>query len=138
MGLFEKILRFFQFGRVLDRQNDEAYEPWKGRQFSPTDDPNDRPEGDRFASWDEAFNRPITDVLSFKIEYVDRDGTLTERIIEPRSIHLLRSRPDLYIRAFCHLRGSMRVFYSPRITKCLNLQSNRNLTDLGQYLRRDF
>jgi hypothetical protein len=117
---------------------DELHEPWRGRQHRPNDNPNDRPEGGKFATWEEAFNRRITDKLDFLIEYADRDGVVTERRIEPRSIHLIRNRPELYIRAFCHLRNSERNFHTARIHKCLNVQTNRQITDLGQHLRRKY
>lgn len=108
-------------------------EPWRGRQHNLVSDPDDRPNS--AASWEEVYNRPITDQLHFEIEYADEDGVVTERVITPKSIHLVRHEPWVYIRAACSLRGSERTFKSDRIQRCRNLQTNRPLKDLGQYLR---
>lgn len=117
---------------------EDLSEPWRGRQHLPTDDPNDKPEGERFETWEEAFNRQISDKLEFMIEYADFHGVVTERNIEPISIHLIRESPDLYIKAFCHLRNSERTFLSSRIQSCVNLRTKRSITNLGQYLRSKY
>lgn len=96
---------------------------------------SDAPENPRFATWEEAMNRPVVDTLLFRIEYVDRDGVVTDREIEPTMIHLIPGRPEVNIGAFCHLRQAPRVFFSGRILKCANLKTGRPIKDLGQYLR---
>ena len=107
--------------------------PWAGRQHRQNSDPSDKPHG--YNSWEEAFNRPVTDDLRFKIEYVDSDGVVTTREIRPISIHLLRGKAELYIKARCGLRNDERTFFSPRIQSTINLQTGRKINDLGQYLR---
>lgn len=94
-----------------------------------------RPDNPRFQSWDEAFNRAITDDLWFFIEYVNRDGEVSERVITPKSIHLMRGYKWLLIKAQCHLRNDERTFRSDRIQFVRNLKSNRVINDLGAYLR---
>lgn len=108
--------------------------PWRARQNIP-DDPNDRPDGRQFASWDEAYNRPITDNLRFRIEYEDMSGTVTFREITPIMIHLMSQDPTCYIEAHCHLQHDQRTFRSDRILSTQNLQTGRSIKDLGQYLR---
>lgn len=109
-------------------------EPWHGRQWRDTGDPADRPEGDRFKNWDEAFNRPVSGER-FLIEYADENGEVSEREIEPESIHLIRNSPTVYIRAFCHLRNDQRTFRNDRVLAARNLRTGRQIGDLGQYLR---
>lgn len=96
---------------------------------------DDVPDNPRFATWEEAINRPVTDDLRFQIEYADKNGEVTEREIEPRMIHPIPHAPEITIEAFCHLRQAMRTFYSARVLKCTNLATNRPIKDLGQYLR---
>lgn len=111
-------------------------DPWYGKQYRNTGDPDDKPNS--FASWDLAFNRQITDELWFEITYADADGVVTDRKIRPISIHLLPQRGDLFIRAYCAERDAERTFYSSRIQRCINLQTKRRLSNLGQYLRGRF
>ena len=113
-------------------------EPWHGRQSLHSDDPNSLPDNDRFATWDDAFNRRIKDKQEFAIEYVDRDGVITNRTIRPLSIHLIRNSPELYIKAFCLLRQEPRTFISSSIRDCINTKTNRKISDLGQHLRRKY
>jgi hypothetical protein len=131
MGLFSRLADALIFWRrpIKRRVGDELPEPWKGRQYLGSDDLDDVPNSAE--TWEEAFNRPVTDKLLFRIEYADRDGVITERTIEPKSIHLITNSPDFYIRAVCHLRHEVRTFYTPRIRKCVNLNTNRPLKDLG-------
>ena len=118
-------------GELLD---ESSHEPWRNRQYDPTI-LDDGPSGDRFANWDEAFNRAISDDLTFAIEYADREGVVTEREISPTSIHLIRFEPVIYIKAYCHMRKETRTFRSDRIMECRNLKTGRKIADLGQYLR---
>jgi hypothetical protein len=48
-----------------------------------------------------------------RIKYIDADGEVTERIIEP--LKLYQSGERHYIKAFCHLRGEERSFRLDRI-----------------------
>ena len=107
--------------------------PWEGRQYHVTNDPDDKPNS--FNNWEEAFNRPIADDLRFRIEYADADGVITEREIKPKSIHLIRQSPDVYIKAHCFMQNDERTFFSPRIRSTTNLVTGRRISDLGQYLR---
>lgn len=109
--------------------------PWANRQYRNHDDPDDKPSGDRFENWDEAFNRPVGDDPAFEIEYADDDGTVTKRTVTVKSMHLVRSEPWIYIKAHCSLRGAIRTFRTDRILSTRNLRTNRKLRDLGQYLR---
>lgn len=95
----------------------------------------DKPANPRFATWEEAMNRPVTDDLRFLIQYADADGVVTERIITPKMIRLTAHQPEVRILAYCHLRGEERTFRSERIMGTTNLQTNRPLKDLGQHLR---
>ncbi|WGD31207.1 WYL domain-containing protein [Ancylobacter sp. WKF20] len=110
--------------------------PWVGRQHRPTDDPDSRPDNGK--TWDEVFNRPVTDPLRFEIEYQDRDGVVTTRTIRPLSIHLIRYEPWIYIHAFCETRQEERSFHSERVLSARNLRTNRPIKDLGQFLRRTY
>ena len=56
-----------------------------------------RPDNPRFQTWNEAFNRAITDDLRFFIEYVNRDGEISGRVITPKSIHLMTKRPKVVV-----------------------------------------
>ncbi len=94
-----------------------------------------RPDNPRFQTWNEAFNRAITDDLRFFIEYVNRDGEISERVITPKSIHLMRGQKWLFIKAQCHLRKDERTFRSDRIQFARNLKTKRVINDLGAYLR---
>lgn len=94
-----------------------------------------RPDNPRFQTWDEAFNRAITHDLRFFIEYVNRDGEISERVITPKSIHLMRGQKWLFIKAQCHLRNDERTFRSDRIQFARNLKTKRVINDLGAYLR---
>lgn len=94
-----------------------------------------RPDNPRFQTWDEAFKRPITDDLRFFIENMGRDGEIIEREITPKSLHLMRGQPWLFILAQCHLRNEERTFRSDRIQFARNLKTNRVINDLGSYLR---
>lgn len=94
-----------------------------------------KPDNPRFATWEEAMNRPITDDLRFLIEYQDANGVVTEREIRPLRIELKANRPEVTIVAHCYLRNEERPFRSERILKTLNRQTGRKLNDLGQYLR---
>ena len=80
-----------------------------------------RPDNPRFQTWNEAFNRAITDDLRFFIEYVNRDGEISGRVITPKSIHLMRGEKWLFIKAQCHLRNDERTFRSDRIQFARNL-----------------
>lgn len=110
-----------------------ATEPWLGRQHNLVQDPDDRPNSAE--SWEAVYNRAVTDTLRFDIEYADDDGIVSQRTITPKSIHLVRHEPWVYIKAHCSLRGDERTFRSDRILRTKNLQTNRALKDLGQYLR---
>lgn len=97
-----------------------------------------KPDDPRFATWEEAMNRPVTDDLHFWIEYQDRDGVITEREIRPKMIRLQAHQPDVLIVAHCYLRNEERDFWSARILAARNLRTGRAITDLGQYLRRTY
>lgn len=109
-------------------------EPWKKYQPNPLDT-SSRPDNPKFATWDEAMNRPITDDLQFMIEYVDSDGEITERMIKPLVIHLMAGKTTIYIDAFCTVRNDIRSFRSDRILAARNMQTKREISDLGNYLR---
>lgn len=94
-----------------------------------------RPDNPRFATWEEAMNRPVTDALRFRIEYCDADGVVTEREIAPIAIKLRANEPAVRIDAHCFLRNEGRTFHSARILSAVNLQTGRPIRDLGQYLR---
>ena len=77
------------------------HQPWvEAQKWTKTADP---PENGKYATWDEALNRPITDALRFEIEYADRDGVVTERTIRPQMIHI--AGDWLYIEAYCETRN---------------------------------
>jgi|GEM_PF-4975462 len=97
-----------------------------------------KPDNPRFATWEEAMNRRVTDRLRFAIEYADTDGIVTERVIVPHMIRLTAHEPEVLIEAWCELRREERSFRSERILKTTNLQTDRPLKDLGQWLRKHY
>ena len=104
---------------------------WRNFRFSQSQKPTDS----RFASWEEAFNRPITDGLRLHIEYADKDGVITERAIRPVSFHLTPKRKEVYIRAFCERSREERTFRSDRILSAVNLETSKPIRNVGGYLR---
>lgn len=70
----------------------------------------------------------------FEIEYVDRFGAASKR-----RIIVLGWEPmgdDTMIHAWCRVAQDERHFRSSRIHGCINLRTNRRISDLGLYLRR--
>ena len=120
---------------LLWRRSRSRRDPWVGRQYRLHGD-DDRPEGSRFASWEEAFNRPAPAGLRYWIEYADKDGVVTEREIEPKSIHLLPREPEIFLRAYCHLRREERTFHTSRVIQATNLKTGRQISNLAGHLRR--
>lgn len=110
-----------------------ADQPWRGRQGEQTREDGRKPNSAE--TWDEVYNRPVTDDLCFAIEYADSDGVVTEREIRPISIHLVRNEAFVYIKAHCSPRQDTRPFHSDRIRSTKNLNTGRMIGDLGQYLR---
>lgn len=94
-----------------------------------------RPDNPRFATWEEAMNRKVTDDLLFWIRYCDGAGAETEREIIPKMIRLQAGRSEVKIVAHCLLRGAEREFHSERILAAVNRQTGRSIRDLGGYLR---
>ena len=118
------------FSRLFGKRSDEP-----DFRIKPRNDDDSVPDNPNFATWDDALNRPVKDAYRFEIDYVDSDGEATTRQIEPISIHIKTRDPDTYVKARCSLRNDTRVFLSSRVQRCVNLATNRSITDLGQYLR---
>ncbi|AVO37372.1 WYL domain-containing protein [Pukyongiella litopenaei] len=118
--------------RKTDAQTEPWYhQPWiEAQKWTETADP---PQNGNYATWDEALNRPVTDDIRFEIEYADREGEITNRTIRPEMIHIAGDR--LYIEAYCETREETRTFLDSNIRATKNLQTGRNLSDLGAYLR---
>lgn len=125
-----------KLGHVIKRRTKKTInaEPWRKYQPDPLDT-SSRPENPKFATWDEAMNRPVTNDLRFMIEYADADGVITERVIKPLGIHQMAGGAIIYITAFCTTRNAIRTFRSDRILAAYNMQTNRKISDLGNYLR---
>nr|WP_295947700.1 WYL domain-containing protein [uncultured Bartonella sp.] len=68
------------------------------------------------------------------IEYVDRDGVITERVIEPLNIYRIAGKATIYIDAFCTVRNAMRSFRNDRILSARDMQNNQEIANLGRYL----
>ncbi|MGF9691439.1 WYL domain-containing protein [Rhizobium sp. 0TCS1.26] len=128
-------LSFRSLWRRNDRPPPNLHQPWLAKPKPLYDDEESRPDNVRFPTWDEAFNRQVTDEIRFRIEYADNDGVVSEREITPLSIHLRRGQPDVYITAYCYMRAEERTFRSDRIQFTMNLKTKRVINDLGQYLR---
>ena len=64
----------------------------------------------------------IDENLELEISYHDRNGEITERVIEP---HLILFKQGLwYVYAYCHLRNDFRFFKTGRIAKAI-ITNNR-------------
>lgn len=71
---------------------------------------------------------------AFEIEYLDRNGNRTMRKITWPGFS--RDGKDTIIEAYCSLREEVRTFRGSRIVSCRNLQTGRQIKDLGEWLRR--
>lgn len=71
---------------------------------------------------------------SFEIEYLDRNGSSSKRLIGWPSFR--HDGKDTLITAYCSLRQDERTFRASRIVSCRNLETGRQIKDLGQWLRR--
>lgn len=74
--------------------------------------------------------------FEFEIEYMGRDGNVTARKI--RDVFESPDGADTMLEAYCSLRCDKRTFRSSRILRCTNLQTGRNIKDLGTYLRKGY
>lgn len=108
-------------------------EPWQNYQTNLIDT-SIRPDNLEFVTRVEAMNRRITGGLEFMIEYVDSDGVITERVIEPLNIYRIGGKTTIYIDAFCTLRNAMRSFRNDRILAARDMQTNQEIANLGRYL----
>lgn len=66
---------------------------------------------------------------SFEIEYCDAEGEITLRQITP-----LWNMPNTAFRAWCHLRDAERTFRNERILTCIDLESDREIKNLKEYI----
>lgn len=80
------------------------------------------------------YGRQLHGQPQFSIEYQDGDGVITERTITPTSILPAEEIGEVYIQAYCSLRGDSRTFRNSRIMNCRNLQNGRTVDDLGSLL----
>lgn len=131
--LFAVAVAFFWWRSARGQRNNSSGVPGQ-QQWPGSGGTRSTPDGRRFATWEEAFNRPVSGER-FLIEYADENGEVTNREIEPESIQLRRSSPVVYIRAQCHLRNERRTFRSDRVLAARNIRTGRQISDLGQYLR---
>jgi predicted DNA-binding transcriptional regulator YafY len=79
-----------------------------------------------------AINAGFFDHQCLQIDYADRDGVLTTRVIEPQFV--LLSPPVWYILAFDRLRGGIRHFRVDRIRHASKLDERFRLGDPRPYL----
>jgi len=70
----------------------------------------------------------------FLIEYADSDGVVTSRQIEIFS----RGWKDESFRAWCFLRSEERTFRFDRVLSARNLRTGRAISDLRNYVRRNW
>lgn len=124
-----------KLGHVTRRRTEHPINP-EPRQNYQTNllDTSIRPDNLEFVTPGEATNHRITDNIQFMIEYVDRDGVITERVIEPLNIYRIAGKATIYIDAFCTVRNAMRSFRNDRILSARDMQNNQEIANLGRYL----
>lgn len=79
-----------------------------------------------------AINTGFFEQQCLQIDYADRDGALTARVIEPQFV--LLSPPVWYLLAFDRLRGGIRHFRVDRIRQATALDERFRLGDPRPYL----
>ncbi len=124
-----------KLGHVVKQRTNHRINP-EPRQNYQTNllDTSIRPDNLEFVTRVEAMNHRITGGLEFMIEYVDSDGVITERVIEPLNIYRIAGKTTIYIDAFCTLRNAMRSFRNDRILAARDMQTNQEIANLGRYL----
>ncbi|UXM94339.1 WYL domain-containing protein [Bartonella sp. HY329] len=88
----------------------------------------------KFQNWFNENCRPVLVDANFQIEYRDFEGVVSERIITPKEICYQPQQKVYYISAFCHSRKEDRTFRSDNIISARNLDTNREIKELGKYL----
>ena len=71
----------------------------------------------------------------FRITYVDFNGEVTERVIEPLRIY--SNEGSIYIHAFCFLRGEDRTFRTDRIIKIMPAYEYLEIGSMIDYSKDD-
>lgn len=81
-----------------------------------------------------------TEVFTVKavldINYTDRNGNNTQRIIEVRRVGTKEN--DALIDAFCRLRNQSRTFYISRINSCTDVETGEAISDVLSILREHY
>jgi predicted DNA-binding transcriptional regulator YafY len=65
------------------------------------------------------------------ISYVDAEGELTNRVVEPQRVYSNNSH--YYLEAFCHLRGSERDFRLDRVLAMKIVETDEHITPLDDH-----